>query len=236
MKITKSGFVALFLSISILFSSCGSLSQSAKGGLLGGGAGAAIGAGIGALLGQGKGAAIGAAIGATVGATTGAIIGKNMDKAAEEAAAVEGAKVETVEDANGLKAVKVTFDSGILFEFNKSTLNSTSKKALTKFAKILKENPTMDIVVYGHTDNVGSLEANQKVSLERAEAVADFLVSKGAASSQMKTVEGKNYSEPVANNDTKAGRAANRRVEVYMFASEKMIKDAEAEAENSKNE
>ena len=131
---------------------------------------------------------------------------------------------------NGLKAVKVTFDSGILFAFNSSALNADSKAALTKFAKILVENPTMDIAVLGHTDNVGTLAANQKVSLNRAKSVADYLIAEGAARTQMKTVEGKDYSMPVASNETVEGRAQNRRVEVYMYASEQMIEDAQNQA------
>lgn len=223
--------VALFLSVILVFSSCESLNRASKGALIGTGAGAAIGAGIGALIGKdGKSAAVGAAIGGVVGVTAGTIIGKKMDKAAEEAAKLEGAQVETIEDINGLKAVKVTFDSGILFGFNSSNLNADSKKALTKFAKILSENETMDIAVVGHTDNVGTLAANQKVSLNRAKAVADYLVAQGAAANQLKAVEGKDFSMPVASNDTESGRTQNRRVEVYMYASEKMIQDANAQA------
>lgn len=223
--------VALLISASLIFTGCDSLNKTAKGALIGTGAGAAVGAGIGGLIGKdGKSAAVGAAIGGAVGATAGAIIGKKMDKAAEEAARVEGAKVETIEDVNGLKAVKVTFDSGILFAFNSSALNSTSKDALSKFAKILVENPTMDIAVLGHTDNVGTLAANQKVSLDRAKSVANYLVAQGAARAQMKTVEGRDYSMPVASNETVDGRAQNRRVEVYMYASEKMIEDAQQQA------
>jgi len=230
-KVNLNLLMMVFLSASLILSGCSSLNNASKGGLLGGGAGAAIGAGLGALIGKdGKSAAIGAAIGTAVGATTGVIIGKKMDKAAAEAAAIENAKVETIEDANGLKAVKVTFDSGILFAFNKSLLTQDSKASLTKFAKILVENPTMDIAVYGHTDNVGSLAANQKVSLARAQAVANYLLSSGALTSQMKIVEGRDYSMPVADNTTEAGRAQNRRVEVYMYASETMIKDAEAQS------
>lgn len=222
-------FLILILSVGIVFSGCKSLNSASKGGLLGGGAGAAIGAGIGALIGKdGKSAAIGAAIGGAVGATTGVIIGKKMDKAAEEAAAIENAKVETIEDANGLKAVKVTFDSGILFATGKSTLNKVSKDALTKFSAILKENPTMDIAIYGHTDNTGSLEVNQKLSQNRAQSVADYLNVQGVTTTQFKSIVGKNYAEPVADNTTEAGRQQNRRVEVYMYASEAMIKDAEA--------
>lgn len=226
-------FLVLLLSASLVFTGCDSLNNTAKGAIIGTGAGAAVGAGIGGLIGKdGKSAAVGAAIGGVVGATAGAIIGKKMDKAAAEAAAVENAKVETIEDVNGLKAVKVTFESGILFDFNKTALKTDAKAALTKFAKVLVENPTMDIAVYGHTDNVGTLAANQKVSLGRANTVADYLVAQGATRTQMKVVEGRDYSMPVATNETADGRAQNRRVEVYMYASEKMIQDAQKEASN----
>lgn len=223
------GILAVILSAAIVFSGCSSMSNAVKGGLLGGGAGAAIGAGVGALIGKdAKSAVIGASIGTAVGATTGVIIGKKMDKAAAQAAAIEGARVDSLRDANNLKALKVTFDSGILFKTGKSTLNTASKDALSKFAKILVENPTMDIAIMGHTDNVGSLETNQKISQDRAQAVADFLKTQNVLATQFKEIVGKNYSEPVADNATAAGRTQNRRVEVYMYASEKMIKDAEA--------
>ena len=226
-------FLVILLSASLVFTGCDALNNTAKGALIGTGAGAAVGAGIGGLIGKdGKSAAVGAAIGGAVGATAGAIIGKKMDKAAAEAAQVEGAQVETIEDVNGLKAVKVTFDSGILFDFNKTALKADAKASLTKFSKVLVENPTMDIAVYGHTDNVGTLAANQKVSLGRATTVADYLVAQGATRSQMKVVEGKDYSMPVASNETAEGRAQNRRVEVYMYASEKMIQEAQTQATN----
>lgn len=223
--------LVLLLSVSIVFTGCKSLNNASKGGILGGTTGAAIGAGIGALIGKdGKSAAVGAAIGGVVGTTAGVIIGKKMDKAAEQAAQVEGAKVETIEDVNGLKAVKVTFDSGILFDFNKSTLRQEAKDALTKFAKVLVENPTMDIAILGHTDNVGSLEANKKVSLARAKTVSDYLIAQQAPVAQMKTVEGRDYSMPIGDNTTAEGRQLNRRVEVYMYASDTMIKEAETQA------
>lgn len=228
---TKNGAIALFLSAVILFSGCKSMSNAVKAGMIGGGGGAAIGAGVGALLGKNaKSAAIGAGIGAAVGTTAGVIIGKKMDKAAAEAARIEGARVDSIRDANNLKAVKVTFDSGILFKTGKSDLNVASKDALTKFAKILKENPTMDIAIMGHTDNVGSLETNQKLSQSRAQSVADFLTTQSVSATQFKSIVGKNFSEPVADNATKAGQAANRRVEIYMYASEKMINDAQSAA------
>ena len=226
----KNGLMAIVLSTAIVLSGCSTMNQAVKGGLIGGGAGAALGAGVGALIGKNaKSAAIGAAIGAGVGATTGVIIGKKMDKARAQAAAIEGARVDSIRDANNLKALKVTFDSGILFATGKSTLNTASQSALTKFAKILVENPTMDISVMGHTDTDGSMEVNQKLSQDRAQAVADFLKTKNISPSQLKSIEGKNSAEPVADNKTSAGKKANRRVEVYMYASEKMIKDADTE-------
>jgi len=228
---SKNSLLAVILSSAILLSGCSTMSNTLKGGLIGGGAGAALGAGIGALIGKdAKSAAIGAGIGTAVGATTGIIIGKKMDKAAAAAAAIEGARVDSIRDANNLKAVKVTFDSGILFQTGKSTLNNASKDALIKFAKILIANPTMDISIVGHTDNVGSLEVNQKLSQDRAQAVASFLKTQSVTDAQIKEIVGKNFSEPVADNKTKEGQKANRRVEIYMYASAQMINDAKAEA------
>jgi len=224
----KNGLMAVVLSAAIVLTGCSSWNNALKGGLIGGGAGAAIGAGVGALIGKdAKSAAIGAGIGTAVGATTGVIIGKKMDKAAKQAAAIEGARVDSIRDANNLKALKVTFDSGILFKTGKSTLSTAAVSSLTKFAKILVDNPTMDIAIFGHTDNTGSLEINQKLSQDRAQAVGDFLMSKNVSASQVKEITGKDYSDPVATNTTSAGKAANRRVEVYMYASKEMIKDAE---------
>jgi len=223
-------FVTLFLCASIILSGCSTLSKTAKGSLIGTGAGAALGAGIGALIGKdGKGAAIGATIGSAVGVTAGAIIGKQMDKKAEELAKLEAAKVETIEDANGVKAIKVTFDSGILFELNKANLNDASKKSLSSFATEMKDLPDTDITIYGHTDNTGSDAVNERLSKQRADAVSSYLQQCGIAADRL-TSEGKSYSMPVASNETVEGRAANRRVEVYISANEKMIQDAEAEA------
>ena len=213
-------FVLMFLCGTMILSGCG-MSNTGKGSLIGSGAGAAIGAGLGYLIGKdGKGAAIGAAIGTAVGGGTGAIIGNKMDKKAEELAALENAQVETVEDVNGLKAIKVTFDSGILFDF------ADAKKNLDKFAAEMADLPDTDITVLGHTDNVGSAEANQKVSDNRANAVSNYLQGKGIAKSRI-VAEGHSFNDPVADNSTAEGRAQNRRVEIYISANENMIKAAE---------
>ncbi len=197
----------------------------------GAGIGAAGGAVLGGIIGHIAGnTAIGAAVGGAVGAGAGAIIGKKMDKAKAEAEAVKNAQVESVTDANGLDAVKVTFDSGILFATNKADLSATAKNSLAQFAQVLNNNKDMDIAIIGHTDNTGSDAINQPLSVSRANSVNNYLKSCGVSSSQIKSVEGQGSSNPVADNSTKAGRQQNRRVEVYMYASQKMIEDAQAQA------
>ncbi len=218
--------ISILLCSIILLSSCSTTKNSTKGGLIGGAGGALIGAGIGALAGKGKGAAIGAAIGGTVGAGAGVLIGKKMDKQKAELEKIEGAQVESVTDANNLQAIKVTFESGILFATGKSDLNTSSKAALNKFANTLKETPETDITIYGHTDNTGTREVNVKLSNDRASAVAAFLNNNGIATNRMKT-EGKAFDEPVADNSTADGRAKNRRVEIYITANQQMINQAE---------
>jgi Outer membrane protein and related peptidoglycan-associated (lipo)proteins len=217
---------ALFLSGAILLSSCAGTSNTTKGGLLGGAGGALIGAGIGALAGKGKGAAIGAAIGGAVGAGAGVLIGHKMDKQKAELEKIQGAQVESVTDANNLQAIKVTFDSGILFASGKSVLSAASKTALTNFANSLKSTPETDVTIYGHTDNTGSRDVNVKLSNERAQAVANYLSSNGVVSTRL-TTQGKAFDEPVADNSTADGRAKNRRVEIYITANKNMIQQAE---------
>ena len=219
----KIKFMALFLSMALVFGSCGSMNNTAKGGVIGGGSGAALGAIIGGIAGKGKGAAIGAAVGTAVGAGAGVLIGRKMDKAAE-AAKIKDAQVEQVTDNNGLAAVKVTFPSGILFAFNSSALSAASKQSLAEFANILKEDPTVDVAIIGHTDKVGSYEANQKVSANRAYAVENYLQACGVKPYQFKKVEGVGYSQY---NESETPEQ-NRRVEIFMYASEQMIKNAEA--------
>ncbi len=234
MKTTK--LISCVLAAGMLFASC-NWSNTGKGALIGGTSGAAVGAGIGAIFGKGKGAAIGAAVGAAVGTTAGALIGKKMDKAAEEAKQIEGAEVAQVTDANGLQAVKVTFDSGILFATSGSTLSTSAKSSLNKFANdVLKQNTDMDVAIYGYTDNTGwknstteqSQQKNIDLSQKRAQGVASYLENCGVSASQIKSIEGLGEADPVADNSTAAGRQENRRVEVYLYASQEMIQQAEA--------
>ena len=142
------------------------------------------------------------------------------------------------EDANGLDAVKVTFDSGILFSSGKSTLSPTSKASLQELANVLKNNRDCDVAIQGYTDNQGwknstaeqSAQKNKALSLDRAAAVSSYLQSLSVPTSQIKSVDGFGEQNPVASNATAAGQAQNRRVEVYMYASQKMINEANAQA------
>lgn len=218
------------LSVCILTSSgCSSFTNTGKGALIGGGGGAAVGAGLGAIIGGGKGAGIGSAIGAAVGAGAGALIGKKMDKqkAELEKELAEKAEVETVQDQNGLQAIKVTFNGGILFPTNGTTLSTSARTDLTAFASSLLNNPETNVQIFGFTDNTGSMAVNERVATGRADAVRNYLLNSGVSASRL-SAEGIPMADYVASNATPEGRAQNRRVEIYISANEEMIRQAEA--------
>ena len=167
--------IAAGLCVLTLVSSCAT--KQGTGSLIGAGGGAVLGGIAGNIIGKNtKGTMIGAAIGAAIGTGAGTLIGRHMDKVARETAAqVQNAKVEKVTDANGLDCVKVTFDSGILFPLNSSTLNSASKKELADFAKIMQNNDDCDVAIQGYTDASGNDGINIPLSEKRAQAVSSYL-------------------------------------------------------------
>lgn len=228
MRIFKT-LCAATLALSLIVSSgCNSMTNMGKDSLIGGGAGAVAGAGLGALIGGGKGAAIGAAIGAGVGAGAGALIGRKMDKQQQQLAAqLPDAKVQETTDQNGLQAIKVTFPGGILFQTGKYALNPQAQQDLSQFANSLRQNPLTDVQILGFTDNTGSFSVNQRLSGERADAVLSYLVNSGVSPTRL-SAKGIPMADYVASNDTEAGRAQNRRVEIYITASPEMVKQAEA--------
>lgn len=222
-------FTVSALSICMLVGAgCSTMTNTGKGALIGGGGGTAVGAGIGALIGGGKGAGIGAAIGAAVGAGAGALIGRKMDKQREELERelARTATVEPVTDQNGLQAIKVTFNGGILFPTNGTTLNTSSRQDLTEFAASLNNNPQTNVQIFGFTDNTGTMAVNERVASGRANAVRDYLINSGVASSRI-TATAEPMTDYIASNDTPEGRAQNRRVEIYITANEQMIQQAE---------
>lgn len=210
----------LLLCIAIVLSGCGA-SKTVKGAGIGVGAGGAVGAGIGALAGN---TALGAVLGAAVGGTAGALIGKKMDKQKKELE--QSVPDATIESVNNGEALKVTFDSGILFATNSSTLSEASKSALRNFAASLKQNPDTDIKIIGFTDNTGKVDYNQLLSEKRARSVYDYLMAQGVSADRM-SYEGRGVHDPVADNNTPEGRALNRRVEIVIMANEKMIQEAQ---------
>jgi outer membrane protein OmpA-like peptidoglycan-associated protein len=208
--------IILTVCISIAFMGCGA-SNTVKGGAIGAGAGAVIGGLIGKAAGN---TAAGAIIGAAVGGTAGALIGRNMDKQAEEMRQdIQGAKIERIGEG-----IKITFESGILFKSNAADLQPAAQDNIGKLAVILNKYPDTNILVEGHTDSTGSDELNQKLSTRRAESVADYAKGKGVAASRFTTI-GYGKTQPIAPNATVDGRAQNRRVEIAIFANDK-LKDA----------
>ena len=220
-------FSVLLLCGVLIVTGCG-VSNTAKGTAIGVGGGAAVGAGVGKVAGN---TALGAVIGAAVGGAAGAIIGQRMDKQKRELEQVlpEDAAVEVVEEEGQAPALRITFDSGILFATNSSTVSSASKSALRNFALNLEKNPDTDLKIVGHTDNTGKVDYNQTLSEKRAESVYSYLVEQGVSGRRM-VFEGKGIHQPVADNNSVEGRSKNRRVEIMILANEKMVQDAQREA------
>ena len=211
-------FSIVLLLCASMIASCASWSKTGKGAAAGTAGGAAVGAGVGALAGN---TAKGAIIGAVVGGAAGTAIGAYMDKQARELdEELEGATVERVGEG-----IRVTFDSGILFGFDSYELTPQAKKNIQEMAETLKKYDETKILIEGHTDDVGKESYNQRLSERRAKAVADYAKSMGVDGSRI-TTRGYGEDQPVAPNTTDANRAANRRVEVAIFANEELKEKA----------
>ncbi|MGA9117930.1 MAG: OmpA family protein [Bacteroidota bacterium] len=219
MKVHRSGIIVVLLGLSTAMMGC-SASNAVKGGAIGVGGGAVAGGLIGKAAGN---TALGAIIGAVVGGATGAVIGNNMDKRAEEMRKdLSNAKIERVGEG-----IKITFDSGILFVTNSSELQPAAKSNVESLSRILNKYPDTNILIEGDTDNEGTQEYNQKLSERRAQSVADYAKGQGVAGSRISTV-GLGEMNSVASNETAGGRQQNRRVEVAIFANDKMKDAAES--------
>ena len=212
--------VTIALGTALVLGGCNA-SKGVKGGAIGAGAGAGVGAVIGNQFGD-HGTAVGAIIGAAVGGTAGALIGNKMDKQAEELRNdMEGATVERVGEG-----IKITFDSGLLFGVDQSSLSATAQSNLTELATTLNKYEDTEVLIEGHTDSSGPDEYNMKLSKERAKSVQTFLANKGVKNGRMTTV-GYGETQPIADNTTADGMSKNRRVEVAIYANKKMQKAAE---------
>jgi len=194
--------------------SCASMTRAEKGAVIGATGGAVIGGIIGDQAGN---TAVGAILGAVIGGTAGAYIGDYMDKqAAEMEKDLEGARIERVGEG-----IKITFDSGILFDVDKAVLRPASQEQLTRLAAILNKYPDTNILLEGHTDATGSDEYNLDLSRQRAQSVSNHLAGQAVSPTRF-TIMGYGESQPIAGNDTDGGRQLNRRVEVAIYANEKL--------------
>ncbi len=212
------------LIVTMLFSlvGCASLNNQDRGVLIGAGSGAAIGGIIGSRSGN---TALGALIGAAVGGAAGGFIGNYMDDQAEEIQRdLEGVTVERVGEG-----IKITFDSGILFDVGESSLESGAVTNLNELAAILNKYDDTEILIEGHTDATGSADSNMTLSRNRASAVAVQLEAAQVLATRF-TIMGYGEEQPVADNTTAAGRTANRRVELAIMANDKLKKEAERRA------
>ena len=215
--------IAMVLVLAGLFAAgCKSMNRTQKGAVIGAAGGGVVGGVVGRAMGN---TAMGAIIGATVGGVTGAVIGRKMDKQAEEMEKVLGdAEVRRVGEG-----IVIEFKDKVLFGFDQSDLNTTSRSSLDKLINVLKQYPDTNIGIIGHTDDVGTDSYNQTLSERRAASVAAYLRNNGIPASRI-TTQGKGETDPKVANDSDSNRAENRRVEFVITANQKMIDDAKREA------
>ena len=205
-----------------MLTGCASLNNKEKGGIIGATTGGVIGGAVGRVNGS---TAKGAIIGATIGGAAGMIIGHRMDKqAAELKQNIPGAIVERVGEG-----IQVTFESGLLFDFDSDVVRSEARANLKNLAVSLDKYPGSELLIVGHTDSVGTDSYNLRLSERRAEAAAAFLAAQGVNRSRI-AARGLGESEPVAANATEPGRSQNRRVEVAIYAGEALRADAKRQA------
>lgn len=207
------------LALTLMMSGCGAMNRTAKGGTIGAGAGGVLGGVIGKQSGN---TTAGVLIGVAVGGLAGAAIGRYMDRQAEELRQdLENARVERVGEG-----IKITFPSGILFSTDSSSLQAPARENLTDLASTLKKYDDTRVLVQGHTDSTGSDTYNLGLSVDRARSVSQFLQTVGIPGGRIET-EGHGETLPAGSNDTAAGRRNNRRVEVAIYANERLKKAAQ---------
>lgn len=224
--------IAAMFALGTIFTSCEAVkntNNTQRGAGIGAASGAVIGGILGNNIGKGGNTALGAVIGGVVGGVAGGVIGNKMDKQAREIDnALPGAEVERVGEG-----IKLTLnENAVRFDTNKSTLTAAAKANLDKLVTVFNQYPDTDIQIYGYTDSTGKPEYNLTLSGQRAAAVKTYLASKGLASARFKTT-GLGIADPIASNETVEGRAQNRRVEFAITANEKMVQDAQKEAQKN---
>ena len=194
--------------IALLAAGCATEQQNQT--LTGTGVGAAVGAGIGALVGNSKGAAIGGALGAATGAAVGYNWGAIKSKLAGDTA---GTGTQISEQPDG--SLKLNIPSQVSFDTDSAVIKPSFRAPLDSVAETLTSHPELAANVVGHTDSTGNANYNMTLSQKRAQSVAAYLTDRGVARGRL-TSEGRGQNQPVADNATEAGRAKNRRVEIFL--------------------
>ena len=211
--------VSIVLLLALISAPLGCATKKGTGTIIGAGSGAVVGGIIGDRAGN---TAVGAALGAVIGGAAGAYIGNYMDQQAEEIRQdLEGATVERVGEG-----IKITFDSGILFASNESSLEPPARANLEQLAQTLVKYDDTNIIIEGHTDSQGSEAYNLELSKRRAQSVANYLAQQNVNPTRF-TEMGYGEAYPVASNDTVEGRRQNRRVEIAIYANEELRDEAE---------
>lgn len=191
---------------------CADMSERQRGTAVGGG----VGAGVGAIVGSATGgsAGTGAVIGGVLGAVAGNLWSKRMeDRRYAMEQATRGTNVEVTRTADN--QLKLNIPNDISFDTGSAAIKPALRTVLDPFANSLRDDPTARLMIVGHTDNTGSDAINNPLSVERANSVRDYLTSRGVAGARVETA-GRGEREPVADNTTEAGRAKNRRVEIFL--------------------
>ena len=221
-KLVRQAGVAIAAVILLASAGCQSLNKKEEGAVIGAAGGAVVGGVVGHATGS---TARGTIIGAAVGGAAGAIIGHQMDQKAKEIQqTVAGAEITRVGEG-----LVVTFESGLLFDFDSDQLREASKENLDNLAKSLSKFGDSKLLLVGHTDDKGTETYNADLSRRRASAVGSYLISRGVPSARIAT-SGRGEAEPIAPNDTDANRQKNRRVEVAITAGDEMKAKAKAQA------
>lgn len=229
--IKRIAVAALTLTLLIGMSSCEATrnaNNKQKGAVIGATGGAVLGAILGNNIGKGGNGELGAVIGGVVGGGAGVLIGNRMDKQAQKIESeIPGAKVERIDDN-----IVVTFDenSGVYFDTAKYNINAASQATLDKLSNVLQEYRDTNVLVVGHTDSVGSDANNMTLSKNRAYAVTNYFTGPKGMSPSRFTTNWYGEQTPVGDNNTAAGRAENRRVNIVIVPNDKMKSDAEREA------
>ena len=213
MKPILQSLSCIVLAVGVL-SGCANMTETQQGTAKGAGIGAVAGAVLGAAVGGRSGAATGAVLGGAAGAVGGNIWSKKMQdqKAAMEQATV-GTGVAVSQTADN--RLKLDIPSDVSFDTGRSDIKPNFGPILNQFATSLNQNAVTNVTIIGHTDSTGSDAVNNPLSIDRAEAARDYLVSRGVARTRIVT-DGRGAREPIADNNTQQGRDKNRRVEIYV--------------------